>query len=199
MNHLLAHYKGVYWFMDSSIFNDQNKHGDSLRKLRNDFRRSDEQFVRAFSNNYSNAYPPCWMMLEITSFGSLSIIYENLRPGRTKRSIANYFGLDDGTFSSWLHTLVYLRNNCAHHNRLWNRIMGITPNNPRTPGNLWLSHIPATNKSYYVLSMIIYLLNTVNPNHTFPAKFKELLKEYPNVDVGAMGFPDDWEEEELWK
>lgn len=199
MNHLLAHYKGVYWFSEPTIFIDLEKHNRSLRKLSNDYRRSDEQFVKAFRENYSDAYPPCWMMLEITSFGSLSIMYENLKPGRTKRDIANYFGLDDGTFTSWLHSLVYLRNVCAHHNRLWNRVMGITPNNPRTPANQWLSQIPRTDKTYFIMSMIIYLLNTVNPKHTFIERFSTLLNKYPNVDTAAMGFPTNWRDEELWE
>ena len=199
MNHILAQYKGVYWFTDNSIFKNQNKHNDSLRKLRNDFSRSDEQFVRSFRANYSDAYPPCWIMLEITSFGSLSIMFENLKPGRTKRSIADYFGLDDGTFTSWLHTIVYLRNVCAHHNRLWNRVMGITPSNLRSPANQWISHPPGTNNTYFVLSMILYLLNTVNPKHTFIERFSFLLDKYPNIETSAMGFPENWSNEPLWK
>lgn len=27
----------------------------------------------------------------------------------------------------------------------------------------------------------------------------QLLDQYPMVDVKAMGFPDDWENEPLWK
>lgn len=199
MNHLLADYKGVYWFMDKTIFKDINKQNESLKKFEKDYKHNDEQFVKAFRANYKNPYPPCWMMLEVTSFGSLSIMYKNLKSGRTKREVANYFGLDDGTFSSWLHTLVYLRNVCAHHNRLWNRIMGITPNNPRTPAKKWLNHISRTDKSYFILSMIIYLLNTVNPKHSFTERFAVLLDKYPNVDTAAMGFPENWPREELWR
>jgi abortive infection bacteriophage resistance protein len=47
-----------------------------------------------------------------------SVMYSNLKPGREKREIANAFGLADKVFSSWLHSIVYLRNICAHHARL---------------------------------------------------------------------------------
>lgn len=47
--------------------------------------------------------------------------------------------------------------------------------------------------------MIIYLLNTVNPNHSFIPRFKGLLNRYPMVDTKAMGFPEEWENEPLWK
>lgn len=198
MNHQMAHYKGVFWFRDGTIFRDQKKLNNSLKKLKEDYDRSDEEFIQSFKENYSDDYPPCWMLLEITSFGSLSMIYENLRPGRTKRNIAEYFGLDKKSFTSWLHTLVYIRNVCAHHNRLWNRIMSIRPRIPKNPKKLWLENVPGNDKVYFVLSMIIYLLNTINPNHTFPEKFSTLLTKYPNVDSAAMGFPSSWKEESLW-
>jgi abortive infection bacteriophage resistance protein len=47
--------------------------------------------------------------------------------------------------------------------------------------------------------MMIYLLNTVNPNHTFKQKLENLFVKYPNVDGAAMGFPADWRTEALWK
>ena len=56
-----------------------------------------------------------------------------------------------------------------------------------------------TPQVYFVLSMIIYLLNTINPNHSFVSRFKALLNCYPSIDVRAMGFPDDWKDESLWK
>jgi len=44
----------------------------------------------------------------------------------------------------------------------------------------------------------IYLLNIVNPNHTFKQKLENLFLKYPNVDRAAMGFPANWENEPLW-
>lgn len=52
---------------------------------------------------------------------------------------------------------------------------------------------------YYVLCIIQYLLLKVNPNTTFPARLKALLAEFPNADISAMGFPNNWEKETLWQ
>jgi abortive infection bacteriophage resistance protein len=52
---------------------------------------------------------------------------------------------------------------------------------------------------YYRICMIKYLLFTVSPNNRFTQKLKSLLAAYPTVDVKAMGFPDNWENEPLWK
>ena len=51
---------------------------------------------------------------------------------------------------------------------------------------------------YYILSIIIYLLNTITPDHTFKQKLETLFLKYSNVDGRAMGFPDSWRSEPLW-
>lgn len=33
----------------------------------------------------------------------------------------------------------------------------------------------------------------------FKEQLKDLFRLYPNVDILAMGFPKNWEEEPLWK
>ena len=82
---------------------------------------------------------------------------------------------------------------------MWNRDLRIRPVIPRKPRKQWLKHNDIDNdKSYFVLSMILFFLNTINPNHTFDKRFRELLEKYPNVDVFAMGFHENWEEERLW-
>jgi hypothetical protein len=78
-------------------------------------------------------------------------------------------------------------------------LMHIQPLFPRKPANMWLTdHNVCNNRMYYVLSMTIYLLNTVNSTHTFRQKLAALFVKYPNVDKRAMGFPADWENEPLW-
>jgi abortive infection bacteriophage resistance protein len=139
-------------------------------------------------------------MLEITSFGSLSVLYQNLRPGKSKREIAHHFGLDDSTFSSWLHSFVYIRNVFAHHSRLWNRGMNIRPQIPITPTNQWLENNTVNNnRTYFILSMMLYMLQCVDTKHQFIYRLRVLLKKYPTIDTASMGFPEDWEKEPLWK
>lgn len=139
-------------------------------------------------------------MLEVTSFGSLSMLYKNLSGTRDRRDISRYFGLDNSTFESWLHSIVYVRNVCAHHSRLWSRVMRITPAIPTNPVYNFLNSRKSisNNRTYFLLSMIIYWLNIISPEHSFKQKIFNLLKSYPMVDVKAMGFPNDWETEILW-
>ena len=200
MIYVLSHKHGPFWFQQTDLFSNPVSHADTLSNIGKEFDRSDEEFIAAFKDKYTERLPPSWMTMEITSFGSLSMLYKNLKPGKEKRDIAHYFGLPDSVFETWLHSIVYLRNVCAHHTRLWNRAMRIRPQIPKHPHQQWLVNTAVhNNRSYFILSMINYLLQTVNPNNTFSTRFKDLLAKYPNVDVAAMGFPKDWGKEILWK
>ncbi len=200
ISYVLSHKHGPFWFQNQMIFKNPVKHAETLTKVSIEFDRSDEEFIHAFKNKYNNQLPPSWMMMEITSFGAMSQLYKNLKPGKEKREIAHYFGLSDSVFVTWLHSIVYLRNVCAHHTRLWNRAMSIRPQMPDAPRKTWLLHTKIqNNRSYFILSMVAYLLQTINPHNRFIPKFKDLLKKYPNIDTKALGFPECWMEELLWK
>lgn len=200
LSYVFSHANGPFWFQNANNFTNPVKHATSFTKIGEEFERSDEEFIHAFKAKYNNPIPPSWMTLEITSFGTLSILYKNLKPTHQKREIAHYFGLSDKVFETWIHSIVYLRNVCAHHTRLWNRAMSIQPQIPRSPRKQWLNNVQvANNRTYFILSMVAYLLQTINPNNRFTYKFKALLEKYPNVDTKALGFPKHWLDEPLWK
>lgn len=137
--------------------------------------------------------------MEVTSFGTLSMLYKELRNGRSKRALANYYGISDTVMESWLHAIVYVRNICAHHSRLWNKNLRIRPLIPRHTAHSFLSNTAQNNRTFYVLSIILYLLKTVNPQNTFAKRVRLLFDKYPTVDYIAMGFPNNWNQEPLWQ
>jgi abortive infection bacteriophage resistance protein len=190
----------AFWMEDTSLFVNREIHQSTLNKIQDELNRSDEDFILSFKSKYSNRFPPSFILLEITSFGALSRLYGNLKPGKIKREIAGAFGLPDRVFVSWLHSIVYIRNVCAHHARIWNRPMSIQPLFPRNASNVWLvNRQVGINRVFYALSMILYLLDVVNPVHTFRQKLENLFLKYPNVDKAAMGFLSGWDSEPLWK
>ena len=210
MIYILSLSRGPFWYNDTKNFSRPLKHNETLTKIGLEYKRSDEDFIKSFQKKYSDLMPPCWMMLEVSSFGTLSSLYSSLSPGRDKRDIANHFGLPEMVFTSWLHSIVYLRNICAHHARLWNKEMQIQPIIPHAPKQPFINQtsytcpdtgksLPLNNKVYFILSMMLFLMDTINPNNSIHTKFKALLAKYPNIDVRAMGFPSGWEREPLWK
>ncbi len=207
MIYVLSQSHGPFWYTNPALFSNKIKHGKTISKIGQEYNRSDEKFIADFKNKYNDPLPPSWMMLETISFGSLSKLYQNLAGTRERRDIAHYFGLNDRTFESWLHSIVYVRNVCAHHSRLWSRVMSITPAIPSTPRFNFLKHtiihhptsgLPNNNRTYYLLSMLLYLLNIIHPKHTFKNKLFRLLKANPIVEVTVLGFPTNWETETLW-
>lgn len=189
---------GAFWFSDSGNFTNPQQHSEILNAMKSELDRSDDDTVLSFRKNYTNAFPPAWISLEVSSFGTLSRLYKLMSPGLVKRIIAKIYGVSDSVFESWMHSLVYVRNICAHHSRLWNRELRIRPLFPRKTAHPFLN-VPCRNtRVYYVLCIIRYLLVTIDPYTSFPSKLKSLLAEYPQVNVTAMGFPSDWENESLW-
>jgi abortive infection bacteriophage resistance protein len=199
MAYSLSTAHGSFWLENGVLFADAEKYQATLAKIHSELSRSDEEFIISFKSGYSNPLPPSFITLETISFGTLSRLYENVKSDIAKREISQTFGLADMVFISWLHGLAYIRNVCAHHARLWNRPLQIQPLFPRRTHHTWLAdRNTANNRLFYALSMIIYLLNTVNPNHTFRQKLENLFGKYPNVDRAAMGFPAGWRSEALW-
>ena len=200
MVYVLSTAYDAFWIEYDFLFTNQTIYHSTLSKIREEFNRSDEEFILSFKSKYSNSFPPSYILLETTSFGALSCLYSILKSGKDKKSIAKLFGLPDKVFESWLHSLVYIRNICAHHSRLWNRQIGIKPLYPRHSANVWINTDGVSNKRlYYILSIIIYFLNVINPKHTFKQKLENLFLKYSNVDRAAMGFPANWDSEPLWK
>ena len=47
--------------------------------------------------------------------------------------------------------------------------------------------------------MIKYILQNINPNNTFKEKLVSLFDKHQQVDLNALGFTVDWENEPLWR
>ena len=72
MIYVLSHSRGVFWYLDTKNFASSLKYAETLTKIKQEYKRSDEEFIKAFQLKYSDNMPPCWMMLEISSFDPLS-------------------------------------------------------------------------------------------------------------------------------
>lgn len=162
---------------------------------------------KRYSRKYSDPKnPPSWICMELMYFNELSKICKYLSDRQDVVGIAEYFGIQsEKVFCSWLHAINYVRNICAHHARLWNIRLSIQPEKFSYKGEdkIWLSNEEVdtiqSSRIYYFLCVILYLLQTVNPNSKFRKHFFDLLEEYPNIDVGYMGFPKNWREHPLWQ
>jgi abortive infection bacteriophage resistance protein len=193
---------GSHWYENSKLFRNQYRFITDINKVYQEIDRSTATFIKHYSQTYTNPQKPaCWMTLEVVSMGLLSKLFENLIRGNEKKAVTAAFGLPNvAILESWMHTFSHLRNVCAHHCRLWNRRFTTTPQLPNNPTYTFLTNRDIhPNKLYATLSCIIYVLNIINPDHSFGRKFKVLLEMSTNVNLKEMGFPKNWDKEPIWK
>jgi abortive infection bacteriophage resistance protein len=69
------------------------------------------------------------MVTEVMSFGGLSKMFMGMSR-RDQKVISNRYGLQPIILQSWMHHFVYVRNLCAHHSRVWDRVWAIKPTLP---------------------------------------------------------------------
>ncbi|MFV0553646.1 MAG: Abi family protein [Mangrovibacterium sp.] len=190
----------AFWITQRKYFSNAVFFDRSISDINSELSRSKEDFVVHFKSNYSDDYPPAWMLIEILSLGSICKIYKNIKDLALKKKIARHFGLHFAVFESWIMTIAGLRNICCHHGRLWNRVLLLRTTLPQKTAFPWLQDAARIDvqRVYFRLCMIQYLLFSISPNNTFKEKLVNLLNSYPNVDISAMGFPSDWQEESLW-
>ncbi len=88
----------------------------------------------------------------------------------------------------------------AHHARVWNRNFPIMPQLNGSFRGDWIVNMdfPMV-KLYPQLCYLEYMQNQILGTGEFKGKLKDLFRVYPNVDISAMGFPKNWEEEPLWR
>ena len=219
MSHILAHnYNSSHWQDNPLVFippYQNNRTGlmtSPYSELQQIIQKScnakhPEVFITHYKEKYSTpTNPPSWMCMELLTIGELSRLYVGLKQNKDKQEIAKFFGLHHTVFTSWLHTLAYVRNICAHHARLWNREFAIKPEILLKPKNEWIQ--PAFNnnqRTFYFLCTLKYLLWEANSYNNFTSKFESLFAKYPNVPIKFLGIPSDgkgellkWDQEPLW-
>lgn len=227
----LAHKYGSHWQDNATIFKapyriKNRKTGDyftvdvfsEVQDMigRTSREKHPETFIKHYKNTYSKPVnPPSWMCLEVLTLGQLSKLYNGLKDNKDKAMIATVFGVHHTVFKSWLHTLTYVRNICGHHGRLWNREVAIEPQWLLKPKKPWLSSEfeGVTNRTFYALSVIKYLLQTANPTHHLKKHLEDLIAKYPDAPIQYMGIPSikndtskddtniliDWQNQPLWR
>ncbi|MDR0738527.1 MAG: Abi family protein [Prevotellaceae bacterium] len=201
--HLSQAYGGL-WYLDENLMMDKTKHRDCVTELQTEFARSGENFAKEFRQKHPNNNPDVWLILEVTTFGTLSKIYSNLKPQLWEKArITHEFGLNSiSDLSSWLAAISYVRNVIAHHSRIFGRDILKRPAAPKNPRNQWLQYdiTPVQEKKpFVVISTMVYLCNAINPNNEIKNKLLSLFGNNPDIPIYKIGFFNNWRQEPLWK
>lgn len=197
---------GAHWYMKKNSFNEKFRFDEFMRKIRSDTGRDarpgtlTEQKREDIFQHYYKSYdipelPPSWMVAEVLSFGSWSLIFDCLALKQDKRQIADTFGLHPQILRSWLHSLSFLRNLCAHHARIWNRHFKIAPIEMKT----YKHHFKPNYLFYAQASMLHILLRLICDGSDWPHQLRSLFLKHAWIPIDAMGFPKNWHKDSFWQ
>lgn len=177
------------------------RHHEWLGKHAQLIGRSKEEFVRHNRAKYGLPLA-IWVACEVWDFGTLSTLFSGMREVE-QDAIANQYGVTNGrVFATWLRSLNYLRNVCAHHSRLWNRNIVDQPKLPSSAELAWVVPFEASTharaRCFLLLRITRHLLGVVNPQSSWPDRIKAHLLAFPDLShVGlnlvGMGAPNGWE------
>lgn len=189
---------------DIDIDSGLTRHHKWLTKHANLINRSGEEFIKHNKAKYGLPLP-IWVACEVWDFGCLSTLFAGLG-SEAQDAIAQTYGVRDGrVFASWLRSLNYLRNVCAHHSRLWNRNVVDQPKLP-TPGE-----VPALDgfwgddkaglraRPFLLLCICQHLMTVINPTSTWGQRLKALLSigfpdlRHVGLTLHGMGVDEGWE------
>jgi len=175
---------------------------DSARRDLLNHQRARESYSRHYPLTYDQpSLMPGWAMLEELTLGDLSHLYKGLAKDVDKKAIARRLQLPSPLMQSWLHTLTTIRNVCAHHSRMWNRELGIRPELPKKANFLWPEHLLQQgphSRIFAVLCILNHLMHQVSPHTHWDQRLYQLIDEFPDVSLKAMGFPQDWYQDPFW-
>lgn len=165
-----------------------NYHKEFLNDINQEIHRNSKApFVKNFKENYEGGELPIYALVEVFSFGTLSKFYKNML-NRDKKAIAKSFGVGYTYLESWLESISYVRNICAHYGRLYNAKLSKTPILYREYTQSGIGN----NRIFGVLLCLKQLLKNDTHWKFFVDNIEILFEKYEYVRIDTMGFPDNW-------
>lgn len=200
---------GAFGFIRPQNFKDKNLYPQEFHSELVNFSsqllvEAKDDFVLRYRKKYtSEQHLPIWMLVEKMTFGYLSIFLGNLRR-EDRLALAQRFDLPYKVFVSWIHSLSFIRNLCAHHDRLWNRHIQIQPQIPNIKTNnmfyypVEVSPAGIRPRIFPILVVIQYLLNYMDGTNDWGDRLIALVSDYRHLPIRKIGFPDKWEQLPFW-
>lgn len=181
---------GVLGYLEPDKFANPEYHKSFLDDIEEEIRRNAKApLVKNFRENYEGGNLPIYALVEVFSFGTLSKFYKNMM-NQDKKIVAKSFGIGYTYLESWLESISYIRNICAHYGRLYNAKLSKTPSLYKEYTQVGIGN----NRVFSVLLCLKHLLKNDRHWNLFVDKIEMLFDKYESVDIKTMGFPENWKE-----
>lgn len=179
---------GPLGYLNESNFENSEYHSEFLNEIEDELRRNYKTpFVKNFRDNYEDSKLPLYALIEVFSFGTLSKFYKNMISS-DKKEIAKLFGVGYTYLESWLESISYVRNICAHYGRIYNAKLTKTPKLYKEYSEVGIGN----NRIFGVLICLRQLLIGDSHWNLFVDEIGMLFDKYEDVDIKTMGFVENW-------
>lgn len=200
INELALKYDDAHWYLNKNLFLSKFNHDELMQAIKKETQykapdgsvqhKKRERFIQHYFDKYPNPeLPAVWMVAEVLSLGTWSMIFANLIDRENQKIICKHFGINYVVMSSWLHTLTYLRNLCAHHSKLWSRNFTLKP----LIANNYRKQLENNEKFSAQAVILKVFLDAISPNSEWGNHLHKLIKQHPKIDIKKMGFKEGWE------
>lgn len=188
MSNYFAERCGVLGYLQKNNFSNEKYYEIFLSDIEEELRRNARApFVQNFQKNYEGGQLPIYALVEVFSFGTLSKFYKNML-NSDKKAVAKTFGVGYTYLESWLESISYVRNICAHYGRLYNAKLSKTPMLYKEYTEVGIGN----NRIYGVLLCMRTLLKEDSHWNIFVDQIEMLFEKYEKVDIKTMGFTKEW-------
>lgn len=198
---------GPHWYTDAACLDDRGGHPDLMAEISRQIAappmsaQKRSVAIKHYYEKYSSpSLPPSWMMIEAVSFGTVSKLFADIKRDYRK-TIAEPFGVDEEVLTSWVRSLSYVRNVCAHHDRLWNRKFTVRGKIARRLERfLKAKGSSKENDTYYYQALcLVTLLRAFGEQAPFVSQLRNLLSAHNATLAELSGFRPDWLALEPWR
>lgn len=159
---------------------------EKFSKSLEEIRSNDELYKEWYKREYDGRFP-LWVIFEMCSINDVSKFYSNLKD-KEKKKMTPFFGYKHEMVSSWLHSVVIIRNICAHNGRFFGRTISVSPKLPSDAKYRNLN----TKRLFIVIVVMKKLCRDKKTWSVFFSGLINLITEYPDVDIEFFGFPNNW-------
>jgi len=201
----LGHKYSIHCHFENNIFLNPDFHNNLLSKLSYKFDMSniDRPLIIVYHQNKYKDQLPIYKFIELLTLGQLSKVFKNLkiedRDLITKTYYKNrYHKINSKHLTSWFLTITEVRNICAHHEKLYNRIFEISPLKHKD----WKDISNKTSKGkeiftiYGIFLVFKYIIQDKELFNESVDKLDILFQKYSAIinPMEDLRFPSNWKE-----
>ena len=185
--YLHAHKYGALGYLDKQSFNTKHKSAEFERHIKDIIAKNHQILIVKHHNEKYGGQFPIWVIIELFTFGMLSLFYSDLKREDQKEIARSAFNHSDAELRSWLLCLTHLRNKCAHYSRLYYTLFPARPIKMSDSSN-------EMNRRLFDYILIAKALCQGTPfwDSEFLPSFLALMENQDSIQPEHIGFPKNW-------